>query len=48
MSLFDDVLGDDNMFTEAPYGPQEGYAEYCYALRHAMGTLQMRKHKACS
>ncbi len=26
MSLFDEVLGDDNMFTEAPYGPQEGYA----------------------
>ena len=26
MSLFDDVLGDDNMFSEAPYGPQEGYA----------------------
>ena len=26
MSLFDDVLGDDNMFEEAPFGPQEGYA----------------------
>ncbi len=26
MSLFDDVLGDDNMFSEAPFGPQEGYA----------------------
>jgi hypothetical protein len=25
MSLFDDVL-EDNMFAEAPYGPQEGYA----------------------
>ncbi len=26
MSLFDDVLGDDSMFSEAAYGPQEGYA----------------------
>lgn len=27
MSLFDDVLGDDdNMFSEATFGPQEGFA----------------------
>ncbi len=26
MSLFDDVLGDDEMFSEAKFGPQEGFA----------------------
>jgi hypothetical protein len=26
MSLFDDVLEDGNLFQEAPFGPQEGYA----------------------
>jgi hypothetical protein len=26
MSLFDEVLGDESSFSEAPYGPQEGYA----------------------
>lgn len=26
MGLFDDVLGEDSAFQEAPYGPQEGYA----------------------
>ncbi|MCU0707601.1 MAG: tellurite resistance TerB family protein [Pirellula sp.] len=26
MGIFDDVLGDNGMFDEAPYGPQEGYA----------------------
>jgi len=26
MGVFDDVLGDNGMFNEAAYGPQEGYA----------------------
>jgi tellurite resistance protein len=26
MSLFDDVMGEDSMFAEKPYGPQEGFA----------------------
>ena len=26
MSLFDDVLGDDGAFSEAAFGPQEGFA----------------------
>jgi hypothetical protein len=26
MTLFDDILGDETSFTEAPFGPQEGYA----------------------
>jgi tellurite resistance protein len=26
MGIFDDILGDNSSFDEAPYGPQEGYA----------------------
>lgn len=26
MSLFDEILGEESAFSEAPFGPQEGYA----------------------
>lgn len=39
MSLFDDVLGDDSSFSEAPYGPQEGYAGVLLAATACDGHI---------